>query len=72
MGQEYEDAYYEQGDGPEFNRDCWISVKPNIPLAFPNLPYLLHGDDFHVSQSNAIIMYFAGEKLEEGVRVDHS
>ncbi len=31
---------YEQGEGPEFSNDSWISVKHTLGLDFPNLPYL--------------------------------
>ena len=27
LGVDYEDVQYEQGEGPEFSRDAWMSVK---------------------------------------------
>lgn len=34
---------YEQGEGPEFSREAWLSVKPGLGLDFPNLPYFVDG-----------------------------
>ena len=37
----YEDVMYEQGDAPNFSIECWTSVKNNLGLDFPNMPYLI-------------------------------
>ena len=58
LGVDFEEHQYEQGDGPEFSRDAWFSVKPTLGLAFPNLPYLLDGD-YKLTESNAIMKYIA-------------
>ncbi|XP_060081351.1 glutathione S-transferase Mu 4-like [Ylistrum balloti] len=59
-GEDFEDILYEQGDGPEFSRDAWYSVKESIGLHFPNLPYYMD-DDVKMTQSNTIIRYIAGK-----------
>ena len=56
MGQDYEMVEYEQGDGPEFSRDSWLSVKFTLGLDFPNLPYLQDGD-FSLTETAAIATY---------------
>ena len=69
--------YYEQGDGPEFNSDCWKSVKFNLGLDFPNLPYLIEGD-FKITETLAIIQYIVekyrpeagGDTLQEKATVN--
>ncbi|XP_033746300.1 glutathione S-transferase Mu 5-like [Pecten maximus] len=74
-GEDYEDILYEQGEGPEFSRDAWISVKESIGLDFPNLPYYID-DDVQMTQSNTIIRYIAGKydllgkSKEEKVKCD--
>ena len=60
LGVEYEDVQYEQGDAPEFSRECWLSVKPTLGLDFPNLPYLFHGD-VKITESQAMMRYVANE-----------
>eukprot|EP00794_Sanderia_malayensis_P006245 gene6245-6964_t len=72
---DFEDKMYEIGDGPEFNTECWASVKYTLELGFPNLPYYIDGD-IKITQSNAILRYIGrknkldGETEEEKVRVD--
>ena len=56
----YNAVDYEQGDGPEFSRECWNSVKPTMPLDFPNLPYLIDGD-VKITESSAMLRYIAGK-----------
>ena len=58
LGVDYNDVQYEQGDAPEFSRDCWLSVKPTLDLDFPNLPYLVHGD-LRITESQAMMRYIA-------------
>ena len=55
----YDTVDYEQGEGPDFSRDCWNSVKPSMPLDFPNLPYLFDGD-LKITESSAMMRYIAG------------
>lgn len=57
-GVEYELVEYEQGDAPDFSRDSWMSAKPTLGLAFPNLPYLKDGD-FSLTETAAIHKYLA-------------
>ena len=52
------DTTYELGPAPEFSRDCWFSIKPNMGLDFPNLPYFKDGD-FSLTESAAIHKYIA-------------
>jgi glutathione S-transferase len=56
----YKEDVYEQGDAPEYSRECWMSVKPNLGLDFPNLPYLIDGD-VKITESHAIIRYIANK-----------
>ena len=68
---------YEQGDAPDFSREVWTSVKFNLGLDFPNLPYLQEGD-FNLSETLAIIQYIVekfkpelgGETLQEKATVN--
>ncbi|KAL6044714.1 Glutathione S-transferase Mu 3 [Balamuthia mandrillaris] len=75
VGEPYEDRKYVQGDGPEFSREEWLSVKHTLGLAFPNLPYLIDGE-VKLTQSNAILRYIArkhnllGSNEEETCLVD--
>lgn len=59
-GEDFEDILYEQGDGPEFSREAWTSVKESVGLDFPNLPYYMD-DDVKMTQSNTIVRYIAGK-----------
>lgn len=65
VGQDFEDVQYEQGDGPEFSRAKWLSVKPTMGLDFPNLPYLIDGD-IKITQSNAILRHIARKHNLDG------
>lgn len=58
VGEDFEDKFYEQGDGPEFSRAAWLDVKPTMGLDFPNLPYYFDGD-VKITQSNAILRHIA-------------
>ena len=60
LGVEYTDTLYEQGEAPDFDRSCWLSVKPTIGCDFPNLPYLIDGD-YKLSESGAIMKYIAAK-----------
>lgn len=76
-GTEFKDERYECGDAPDYNRDCWFSVKFTLGLDFPNLPYYIDGD-IKITQSNAIMRHIArlndlcGSTEQEKVRVDIS
>ncbi|CAH3186664.1 unnamed protein product [Porites lobata] len=76
-GTEFKDERYECGDAPDYNRDCWFSVKFTLGLDFPNLPYYIDGD-IKITQSNAIMRHIArlndlcGSTKQEKVRVDIS
>ncbi|CAF0782934.1 unnamed protein product [Adineta ricciae] len=57
----FTDKTYEQGEGPEFSREQWLSEKEKLGLDFPNLPYLIDGD-LKMTQSKAIL-YYLGRKF---------
>ena len=66
----YTEDVYELGGAPEYSREGWTSVKPTLPLEFPNLPYLFDGD-VKLTQSCTILRYLArthgaGKGLYEG------
>ncbi|GAB1609069.1 glutathione S-transferase Mu 3-like [Argonauta hians] len=75
VSEDFEDVLYEQGDAPDYSRDCWYSVKESFGLDFPNLPYYFDGDH-KITQSNAILYYIGrkhnllGETEADKVRVD--
>ena len=60
VGADSKNDMYEQGDGPEFSREVWTSVKPTLPLDYPNLPYLIDGD-VKVTESQAIYRYICNK-----------
>ncbi len=60
LGVPYAENHYEQGDAPDFSRDSWLSVKPTMPLDFPNLPYLMDGD-VKITESHAMMRYIANK-----------
>lgn len=40
----YVDRMYEMGDGPEYDKTCWTSVKDLLGFSsFSNFPYLIDG-----------------------------
>ena len=59
-GIEYDQKKYVQGDGPGFDRSCWMDVKFSLGLDFPNLPYYIEGD-FKITESWAIYRYVANK-----------
>jgi len=71
----YEDKLYVAGEAPGYSRDDWLSHKPHLGLAFPNLPYFIDGK-FKLTESNAILRYIGsknnlcGATAEEGAIVD--
>lgn len=65
-GVAFNDVAYEQHGAPQFSRHEWLSVKPTLPLAFPNLPYFIDGD-VRLTQSTAILNYVA---KRHGARCD--
>uniref|UniRef100_A0A0P4WG35 Glutathione S-transferase n=1 Tax=Scylla olivacea TaxID=85551 RepID=A0A0P4WG35_SCYOL len=72
---DYEDKQYEAGDPPDYDKTCWFSVKYNLGLDFPNLPYYIDGD-VKLSQTLAILRYLGrkydldGKTEEEMRRID--
>ena len=42
------------------NRDSWFSVKHNLGLEFPNLPYFIDGD-FSMAETLPIMRYIASK-----------
>ena len=55
---DFDDVTYDVGAGPEWSRESWTSVKPSMPHAYPNLPYLIDGD-FTLTETAAIMKYIA-------------
>jgi glutathione S-transferase len=74
---DFEDVTYEQGDGPDFSRECWVSVKQSLGLAFPDLPYFIDAD-VKLTESSAIIRHVArkygpgllGTSVDESAHAD--
>ena len=58
LGVDYDEHQYEQGDAPDYDRTCWLSVKDTLGLQFPNLPYLLDGT-LKLTETTAIQKYIA-------------
>ena len=55
---------YEVGPAPEFNRDCWFTIKPTLGFDFPNLPYFVDGE-YKLTETAAIIKYIAHKWAKE-------
>ena len=73
----FNNVMYEQGEGPEFSREEWYSVKHTLGFDFPNIPYFIDGD-LKLTESSAIIRYIVnkwgphlnGKTLEDQARID--
>uniref|UniRef100_A0A3B5LEB5 glutathione transferase n=1 Tax=Xiphophorus couchianus TaxID=32473 RepID=A0A3B5LEB5_9TELE len=71
----YKEKFYVVGDAPGFDKSCWFNEKFKLGLDFPNLPYLIDGDN-KVTQSMAILRYLArknnlcGDTEEQKMRID--
>lgn len=71
------DEFYEQGDAPQFSIESWTSVKNNLGLDFPNMPYLID-EEIKITDTLAIMVYLAtayepellGTTVNEKARVD--
>jgi len=74
-GAEYKEEFYSEEGPPGYSKESWFTVKPTLPLDFPNLPYLYDGD-VKITQSISILRYlgrkfgFEGKTEEEKVRID--
>jgi len=60
FNEQFEDVRYQQGEGPEFSREEWFSVKDTLGLDFPNLPYYIDGD-VKLTESVAIMLHIANK-----------
>ena len=60
----WDDVQYELGDAPDYSTDAWTSVKHNLGLDFPNIPYLIDGD-IKITNSFAIMKYLAYQYAPE-------
>ena len=58
LGVDYKEDIYEQGDGPEYSRACWLDKKDTLGLQFPNLPYYIDGT-MKVTEAMPIMKYIA-------------
>jgi glutathione S-transferase len=57
LGVDFEDKRYPFGEAPEFaGMAAWKEEKPTLPMAFPNLPYIID-DDVKVSENKAILRF---------------
>ncbi len=73
----YSDLYHVYGEAPHYSKDKWLSLKNQLGLDFPNLPYLIDGE-FKITESQAIIRYICnkhcpkllGESLKDKAMVD--
>ncbi|XP_014886462.1 glutathione S-transferase Mu 1-like isoform X3 [Poecilia latipinna] len=71
----YEEKFYVVGDAPGFDKSGWFNEKFKLGLDFPNLPYLIDGNN-KVTQSMAILRYLArknnlcGDTEEQKIRID--
>ena len=54
----WEDVQYEQGEPPEYSIEEWASVKENLGLDFPNIPYIIDpNQDVRLTDVFAIMVY---------------
>ena len=58
LGVSYREKRYTFGDAPEFSKGDFTSVKNQLGIKFPNLPYLIDGE-VKISESFAIMRYLA-------------
>ncbi|XP_004620129.1 glutathione S-transferase Mu 3 [Sorex araneus] len=71
----YEEKQYTCGEAPDYDKSQWLDVKFKLDLDFPNLPYLMDGNN-KLTQSNAIMRYIArknnmcGDTEEQRIRID--
>ena len=65
LGVDFQEDIYEQGDAPNFSRDCWLDKKDTLGLSFPNLPYYLDGN-MKVTEAMPIMKYIA-YKYDKGL-----
>ena len=63
----YKEQVYEQGDAPDFSTKQWTSVKDNLGLDFPNMPYFIDGE-VRLTEPLAIMKYIAAQYAPESVR----
>lgn len=64
LGVDYELKTYEITDDKATGRS-WRDVKPNHGFDFPNLPYLIDTDGFHLSEHIPIMIYIAEKYCPE-------
>ena len=55
---DFQDKVYNVGPAPTYSKEEWFSVKNNLGLPFPNLPYFIDGD-VALTESKAIMKYIA-------------
>ena len=60
LGVDYAEELYEQGDGPDFDRSCWLEKKDKLGLKFPNLPYFIDGEA-RLTETGAIMKFIANK-----------
>ena len=57
-GVNFADRLYETGPAPDFDKTCWTDVKETMGFDYPNLPYLIDGEN-KVTETAAIMQYIA-------------
>lgn len=66
---DFEEKRYSCGPPPKFDSSQWLDEKFTLDCDFPNLPYLLDGDDVKLTQNLAILRYL-GRKYDLDAAAD--
>lgn len=62
----YDNIMYEQGDPPNFSVESWTSVKNDLGLDFPSIPYLIDPNtETKLTDAYAIMLYVAAQYAPE-------
>lgn len=54
----YQEQTFEMGEPPKFSLESWTSVKNDMNLSFPSLPYIIDGET-RLTNDHAIMVYLA-------------
>ena len=58
---DFEDKCYQVGAAPDFDKTTWLNDKLTLGMAFPNLPYLMDGDEVRLTETAAIMQYLCSK-----------